>query len=39
MFVVNNIIIAITTAIGVVLSLLLLLGVVRLKRPGLVMTK
>ncbi len=38
MFLVNNII-AITTAIGVVLSLLLLLGVVRLKRPGLVMTK
>jgi hypothetical protein len=39
MIFVNNIIIAITTAIGVVLSLLLLLGVVRLKRPGLVMTK
>jgi hypothetical protein len=38
MFLVNNII-AITTAIGVVLSLLLLLGVVYLKRPGLVMTK
>ncbi len=38
MIFVNNII-AITTAIGVVLSLLLLLGVVRLKRPGLVMTK
>lgn len=39
MLLVNNIVIAITTAIGVVLSLLLLLGVVRLKRPGLVMTK
>jgi hypothetical protein len=39
MFLFNNIIIAITTAIGVVLSLLLLLGVVYLKRPGLVMTK
>jgi len=38
MFLINNII-AITTAIGVVLSLLLLLGVVRLKRRGLVMTK
>jgi hypothetical protein len=38
MFLVSNII-AITTAIGVVLSLLLLVGVVRLKRPGLVMTK
>ncbi len=38
MFLINNVI-AITTAIGVVLSLLLLLGVVYLKRPGLVMTK
>jgi hypothetical protein len=38
MFLVNNII-AITTAIGALLSLLLLLGVVYLKRPGLVMTK
>lgn len=38
MFLVTNII-AITTAIGGLLSLLLLLGVVRLKRPGLVMTK
>jgi hypothetical protein len=38
MFLVSNII-AIITAIGVVLSLLLLLGVVRLNRPGLVMTK
>jgi len=38
MLVVTNII-AITTAIGGLLSLLLLLGVVRLKRPGLVMTK
>ena len=38
MFLVTNII-AITTAIGVALSLLLLLGVVYLKRPGLVMTK
>jgi hypothetical protein len=38
MFLLNNII-AITTAIGVLLSLLLLLGVVRLKRRGLVMTK
>jgi hypothetical protein len=39
MFPVNNIIIAITTAIGGLLSLLLLVGVVYLKRPGLVMTK
>jgi uncharacterized protein involved in exopolysaccharide biosynthesis len=38
MFLVSNII-AIITAIGVVLSLLLLLGVVYLRRPGLVMTK
>lgn len=38
MFLVNTII-AITTAIGVLLSLLLLLGVVRLELPGLVMTK
>ena len=38
MFLINNII-AITTAIGVLLSLLLLVGVVYLKRPGLVMTK
>jgi len=38
MFVVTNII-AITTAIGALLSLLLLIGVVRVKRPGLVMTK
>jgi hypothetical protein len=38
MLVVTNII-AITTAIGGLLSLLLLLGVVRLKRAGLVMTK
>jgi len=38
MFLVSNIIV-ITTAIGVVLSLLLLLGVVYLRRPGLVMTK
>jgi hypothetical protein len=38
MFLVHNII-AITTAIGALLSLLLLLGVVRLKRRGLVMTK
>jgi hypothetical protein len=35
---VNNIIV-ITTAIGVLLSLLLLVGVVDLKRPGLVMTQ
>ena len=38
MFLVSNII-AIITAIGVVLSLLLLVGVVYLRRPGLVMTK
>ena len=38
MFLVSNITV-ITTAIGVVLSLLLLLGVVYLRRPGLVMTK
>jgi len=38
MFVVTNII-AITTAIGGLLSLLLLIGVVRVKRRGLVMTK
>ena len=35
---VNNIIV-ITTAIGALLSLLLLVGVVDLKRPGLVMTQ
>ena len=38
MFLINNII-AITTAIGGLLSLLLLVGVVYLKRPGLVMTR
>jgi len=38
MYLFNNIIV-ITTAIGGLLSLLLLVGVVYLKRPGLVMTK
>jgi hypothetical protein len=38
MYLLNNIIV-ITTAIGGLLSLLLLVGVVYLKRPGLVMTK
>jgi hypothetical protein len=39
MLLVSNIIIAITTAIGGLLSLLLLVGVVYLKRPDLVMMK
>ena len=34
---INNVIV-ITTAVGIVLSLLLLLGVIDLRRPGLVMT-
>jgi len=38
MYLFNNVIV-ITTAIGGLLSLLLLVGVVYLKRPGLVMTK
>jgi hypothetical protein len=38
MYLLKNIIV-ITTAIGGLLSLLLLVGVVYLKRPGLVMTK